>query len=146
GLALGKVQLYGICLGSSGVLFVAMVAGHFGYTITPGVGTLGLVLFTYSVGLGAGGRFFSALRKQGQALVLLALVVTGTAAFLTWALARLFAIPADLAVGLFAGALTSTPALAAAADFLGPAGSGVMVGYVIAYPVGVIAVVLFVQL
>jgi len=146
GLALGKVQLYGICLGSSGVLFVAMVAGHFGYAITPGVGTLGLVLFTYCVGLGAGGRFFSALRKQGQSLVLLALIVTGSAALLTWALARLFAIPGDLAVGLFAGALTSTPALAAAADFLGPASSGVMVGYGIAYPVGVIAVVLFVQL
>lgn len=146
GLALGKIQIYGLSLGSSGVLFAGLVAGHFGLLVLDGVGTLGLVLFTYCVGLGAGGRFFSALRKQGQSLVLLALLVTGTAAGLTWVLATAFAIPGDLAVGLFAGALTSTPALAAATEYLGPAGRGVSVGYGIAYPFGVIGVVLFVQL
>ena len=53
---------------------------------------------------------------------------------------------ADLAAGIFAGALTSTPALAAATEGLGAAGTNVVIGYGIAYPFGVIGVVLFVQL
>ena len=59
--------------------------------------------------------------------------------------AKMFQIPADLAAGIFAGALTSTPALAAAAEAL-PAESQLAVGFGIAYPFGAVAVVIFVQL
>jgi putative transport protein len=58
----------------------------------------------------------------------------------------LLELPADLAIGIFAGALTSTPALAAATEGLKDTASGISIGYGIAYPFGVISVVLFVQL
>jgi len=146
GMALGRVSVRGISLGSSGVLFVALVAGHFGAIPFGGLGTVGLVLFVYAVGIGAGGRFFAALKREGSVLAQLALIVTVTGAVLAWGMSAWLEIPADLTVGIFAGALTSTPALAAATETLKEAGDLVSIGYGIAYPFGVIGVVLFVQL
>jgi putative transport protein len=146
GLLLGNITIKGINLGSSGVLFTALLAGHLGYTIPGGVGTLGLVLFVYCVGIGAGGRFFSSVAREGATLAKLALVIVISGGAITWAGAKLLGLPADLATGIFAGALTSTPALAAATEGLKESASGVSIGYGIAYPFGVIGVVLFVQL
>jgi putative transport protein len=146
GLALGRISIKGINLGSSGVLFIALVAGHFGAVPYGGLGTVGLVLFVYAVGIGAGGRFFAALRREGSVLAQLALLVTVLGAALAWGLGVWWEIPADLTVGIFAGALTSTPALAAATETLREAGDLVSIGYGIAYPFGVVGVVLFVQL
>ncbi|WP_269523344.1 aspartate:alanine exchanger family transporter [Coraliomargarita parva] len=145
GLLFGNITIKGINLGSSGVLFTALLAGHLGYSIPGGVGTLGLVLFVYCVGIGAGGRFFASVAREGATLAKLALVIVVSGGLVTWAGAKLFHVPTDLAVGIFAGALTSTPALAAATEGL-QGGSGVSIGYGIAYPFGVIGVVLFVQL
>jgi putative transport protein len=146
GLLFGNITIKGINLGSSGVLFTALLAGHLGYSIPEGIGTLGLVLFVYCVGIGAGGRFFASVAREGATLAKLALVIVGTGGAITWAGAKLLDLPADLAAGIFAGALTSTPALAAATEGLKDAASGVSIGYGIAYPFGVIGVVLFVQL
>ena len=145
GLLLGNITFKGIHLGSSGVLFSALLAGHLGYSVPGGVGTLGLVLFVYCVGIGAGGRFFASVAREGATLAKLALVIVALGGLITWAGARLLDLPADLAAGIFAGALTSTPALAAATEGLKEAASGVSIGYGIAYPFGVIGVVLFVQ-
>ncbi|NQU39749.1 MAG: YidE/YbjL duplication [Lentisphaerae bacterium] len=149
GLMLGNVKLKGISLGSSGVLFTALLAGHLGYSIPAGVGTLGLVLFVYCVGIGAGDRFFASLVREGTALAKLAVLIVVLGAAMTWIGARLLHLPAGLATGIFAGALTSTPALAAATEGMALAGNGgadaVSIGYGIAYPFGVIGVVLFVQ-
>lgn len=146
GLLLGSITIKGINLGSSGVLFTALLAGHLGYSIPGGIGTLGLVLFVYCVGIGAGGRFFASVAREGATLGKLALVIVASGGAITWAGAKLLDLPADLATGIFAGALTSTPALAAATEGLKDAASGVSIGYGIAYPFGVIGVVLFVQL
>lgn len=146
GLLLGSITIKGINLGSSGVLFSALLAGHLGYSIPNGVGTLGLVLFVYCVGIGAGGRFFASVAREGATLAKLALIIVGTGGLITWIGARLLNLPADLAAGIFAGALTSTPALAAATEGVKESASGVSIGYGIAYPFGVIGVVLFVQL
>jgi putative transport protein len=147
GLLLGNVKVKGINLGSSGVLFTALLAGHLGYSIPGGIGTLGLVLFVYCVGIGAGDRFFAALAREGAALAKLAVLIVVLGGFVTWAGAQLLDLPAGLAAGIFAGALTSTPALAAATEgLLAEGGSeAVSIGYGIAYPFGVIGVVLFVQ-
>ena len=51
GLALGNISIKGISLGSSGVLFVAMVAGHYGLKIPDGISAIGTALFVYCVGL-----------------------------------------------------------------------------------------------
>jgi putative transport protein len=146
GLLFGNITIKGINLGSSGVLFTALLAGHLGYSIPGGIGTLGLVLFVYCVGIGAGGRFFASVAREGATLAKLALVIVATGGAITWAGAKLMDLPADLAAGIFAGALTSTPALAAATEGLKDGASGVSIGYGIAYPFGVIGVVLFVQL
>ncbi|VGO22582.1 aspartate:alanine exchanger family transporter [Pontiella sulfatireligans] len=149
GLLLGSVKVKGINLGSSGVLFTALLAGHLGYSIPAGVGTLGLVLFVYCVGIGAGDRFFASLVREGTALAKLAVLIVVLGAATTWIGATLLDIPTGLATGIFAGALTSTPALAAATEGMAmTAQSGadaVSIGYGIAYPFGVIGVVLFVQ-
>ncbi len=145
GLLLGSITVKGINLGSSGVLFSALLAGHLGLEVPGGVGSLGLALFVYCVGIGAGPRFFPALAREGGGLAKLGFVIVGVGALTAWGLGRLFELPADLMAGLFAGALTSTPALAAASEGAGAASRGVAIGYGIAYPFGVIGVVLFVQ-
>ena len=66
-----------------------------------------------------------------------------------WLAARFMGIPGELATGIFSGAMTSTPALAAgiqAAQEAGRASQSVSIGYGMAYPAGVVAVVVLVQL
>lgn len=148
GLALGRISVKGVSLGSSGVLFVALAAGHFGLRVPQGVTELGTALFVYCVGLGAGNRFFASLRSRGAGLVLISLVVVGTAWCITYAGCELFGISHAVGAGLFAGACTSTPGLAAATEALQQAGAdtaAVNIGYGVVYPFGVVGVVLFVQ-
>jgi putative transport protein len=149
GLLLGSLKIKGISLGSSGVLFMALLAGHLGYSIPADVGKLGLVLFVYCIGIGAGDRFFASLVREGAALAKLAILIVMLGAAVTWIGATLLDLPTGLATGLFAGALTSTPALAAATEGMQQAAANgadsVSIGYGIAYPFGVIGVVLFVQ-
>lgn len=146
GLLLGNVSIKGVTLGSSGVLFTALLAGHFHYDIPAAVGTLGLVLFVYCVGIGAGGRFFGAIVREGSNLAKLGLLVVAIGSGLAYGLAMLFDIPADVAVGIFAGSMTSTPALAAASESLSNTGeSALVIGYGIAYPFGVAGVVILIQ-
>ena len=118
GLLLGRVRLFGLTLGSSGVIFTALLLGHLGYKIPEGVGTVGLVLFVFIVGLRAGPTFFRSFAGQGRSLARMAgiLILTGSAT--AYIVARLQAIPVDLAAGIFAGALTSTPGLAAGNDLV----------------------------
>ena len=145
GLALGNLRVKGVSLGSSGVIFSALFFGAMGATIPAGVEQLGLVLFVYSIGIAAGPGFFRAFASQGVVLAKLGVFLTASGALVTILLAALMGIPKDLAVGIFAGAMTSTPALASAMDAVGGAGA-VSVGYGIAYPFGGIGVVLFIQL
>ncbi len=155
GMLIGQVEYKGIGLGSSGVLFAALVAGHFlsepgnHYELPSVVGTLGVVLFVYCVGISAGPSFFRAFAAQGKKLAQMAVLITLLGAAVTYIGAVLFDVPMDLAVGIYAGALTSTPALAAATETIKtamPTGSAVSIGYGVAYPFGVAGVVLFVQL
>lgn len=149
GLSLGKISIKGISLGSSGVLFVALLAGHFQLRVPDGVTSIGTALFVYCVGLGVGNRFFAALRSKGSNMVLLSLVVVGAAWSITALAASLTGLDSSMAAGLFAGACTSTPGLAAATEALQSAGgdtSAINIGYGVAYPFGVVGVVLFVQL
>lgn len=146
GLAFGNISFKGISLGSSGVLFAALAAGHLGLKVPAGLTDIGTALFVYCVGLGVGNRFFAALRSRGKRLVLLSLLVVGTAWLTSWGLCELLGLDAGLGAGLFAGACTSTPALAAAIEATGSGADVVNIGYAVAYPFGVIGVVLFVQL
>ncbi len=145
GLALGNIKIKGISLGSSGVLFIAMIAGHFGLSVPQGISGFGTALFVYCVGLGVGNRFFAALSSQGTRLVLLTFCVIFSAWLTTMLLCQIFGVESAIAAGIFSGAMTSTPALAAASEALNESPL-LNIGYGVAYPFGVIGVVLFVQL
>ena len=149
GALLGSFSWRGISLGTAGVLFVALVFGHFGLSVPKVVMDLGLVLFVYAVGLQAGPRFFRMFRKQGMRYVAIGIAVALTGALVTLGLALVLKLPDDLAAGLYAGALTCTPSLAAALDafarVLPDLNAAVSVGYGVAYPFSMIGVVLLVQ-
>jgi putative transport protein len=146
---LGHLSIRRFSLGPAGVFFVALLFGHFGLTVPRAIMDLGLLLFVYAVGLQAGPSFFRTFRKQGSRFVVIAAVAVLAAGLATVAVARLLRLPAPLAVGLFTGAVTNTPALAAAIDAVAqvmPSGADlVAVGYGVAYPFSIIGVTLFVQ-
>ncbi len=148
GLLLGRIAVGGIHLGTAGVMFVALVYGHYGVELSPVVTTVGLVIFVYCVGIGAGSRFFTTLKQNGTKLVIISCAVIGVGGLATALVASALSISPSVAAGVFAGALTSTPGLAAAQEyFADPAKQGlVSAGYAIAYPFGVVGTVLFVQL
>jgi len=144
GFAIGRIRIRGVSLDISAVIFVALLFGHYGVIIPEEFQEVGLVLFIFTVGLQAGPGFFQSFRSQGASLVIVAILLVSLAAGTTIGTAWLFGIDYHLAVGLFTGALTSTPGLAAAIDSSGSALAPI--GYGIAYPFGVIGVILFVRL
>ncbi|MDE5412614.1 aspartate:alanine exchanger family transporter [Alkalihalobacterium chitinilyticum] len=140
----GQLSIKGLRLGTAGVLLVAMVFGHFGYEVSQVVQNFGLSLFIVAVGLQAGPRFFRMMRTNGLIFGIIALLVVFVSVITTIIVSKVFNLSPALSVGLMTGALTSTPGLAAALQATNdPLAS---VGYGIAYPFGVLAVVLFVQL
>lgn len=148
GLIVGRISVFGLSLGSAAVMFVALLYGHYGVTLDKAITTFGLVLFVYCVGIGAGSRFFSTLKASGVKLAMVSCVVVLVGGAITAMVAAAFGISPSVATGVFAGALTSTPGLAAAQEhFAAGVDQGlVSAGYAIAYPFGVVGVVLFVQL
>jgi putative transport protein len=149
GLLLGRVEYRGVSLGSSGVLFVALLAGHLGATLPGFVSQVGVVLFVYAVGLMAGPRFFKTFRRNGASFGMLALVTLAAALLTAIILEYVFRFGSGLMTGLYTGALTTTPGLASAMEAVDdPTGDWarrVSVGYGIAYPLGVAGVVVFIQ-
>jgi putative transport protein len=161
GFVLGEASVFGLRFGVAGVLFAGLVVGSLSpdITVPETVPTLGLVLFVYAIGLGSGRAFFDAFRRQGgrdNALAVGVLVAGGLA---TFALGRLLGLPAPAAAGLYCGALTNTPALAAVQERVREraaaaglpvqdvkAGTNLPVlAYSVAYPVGVVGVLLCFQ-
>lgn len=144
GTALGKLKLGSFSLGSSGIIFVALGLGHFGYTLPADFQTLGLVLFIYSIGLQAGPGFLHTLRSRGLKLTLgaIAIISIGFVTALTCCL--FFGFNASIGAGLFAGALTSTPGLAVAVEMAGS--TDAPAAYGLTYFFGVTGVILFIQL
>lgn len=144
GFILGSIKIKGISLDISAIIFVALIFGHFGVTMPPIIGTLGLILFIYTIGMQAGPGFFESFRRQGRELFILATIIVGAASVIAFAAFWWSGIDMPVAIGLLTGALTSTPGLAAAIDATGS--PLVSIGYGIAYPFGVIGVILFVRL
>ncbi len=144
GYIIGNAKIKGISLDISAIIFVALVFGHYGVVMPSIIEKLGLILFVYTIGIQAGPGFFDSFKKQGRTLVVMATVVIISASLLTYLSIIFFDIDVPVAIGLLTGALTSTPGLAAAIESTGS--TGVSIGYGIAYPFGVIGVILFVRL
>ncbi len=169
GYMIGAIEIKGIKLGTSAAFLVSLIFGHFGFTedsllhsiglITTSEATLksamslfqsiGLICFVTSVGLIAGPRFFHNLKKNAGSYVLLAVVIIGLGALSCVLIILLTDVDSSLAVGLMSGALTTTPGFAAAQEAVVRNEyllNEISVGYAIAYPFGVVGVVLFIQL
>lgn len=150
GIQLGKIKIFGISLGITLVLFVGILLGHFGLTINPHVihffKEFGLILFVYSVGMQVGPGFFSSFKKGGITLNLLAsgIVLAGVATALI--IHYVTGTPIPTMVGILSGAVTNTPGLGAAqqaySDSFGISDETIALGYAVAYPLGVIGIIL----
>lgn len=144
GLLLGKVPLGPVKIGGAGVLIAGLVFGHFGFVLPKAIQAIGIVFFVYAIGLKAGPRFLQAAKKAKRQIVVLSTLIVVIAGGLTVILRYVFDYPLEIMVGVYAGAMTSTPALAAAAEKLG--NSNASIGYGLAYPLGVLGTIMMVQI
>ncbi|MEX3977228.1 TrkA C-terminal domain-containing protein [Paraburkholderia caribensis] len=147
GYVIGECSIKGVALGSGAVLFVGLAIGGFAPKSAPPavLGTLGLLLFLYGIGVQYGAQFFAGL-SSADGLKANAAAVLGVigAGFVSLALGPLFGVKLDQALGLYAGAGTSTASLQAVLAVL--KGEGAAVGYSVAYPFGVAGPILFLYL
>lgn len=172
GYLLGKVQIKGVSLGTAGVFLVAIafgmlcsiqglkdvpVLGNFFLESTSTVtkyyksvvSNIGLVMFVASVGFIAGPNFFKDLKRNFKTYILMGVVIIITGSLVAVILSLTTDYGPEFWSGVLSGALTSTPGYSAAieaAKLKGASDTLVTVGHAIAYPFGVIGVVLFVQL
>ena len=146
GYLIGAIKVKGIELGTAGVLLVALVFGHFGCEMPALIRNVGLALFVTSVGFIAGPKFFRNFKQNAKSYILLGFIIILTGALTCALLIAVSGVQPELMVGLMTGALTSTPGLAAAQGAAGELSAQAAIGYAIAYPFGVVGVVLFVQL
>jgi putative transport protein len=127
GMALGSVRIRGAGLGVAGVLFVGILAGHFGRPVDKGtldfVRELGLILFVFTIGLQLGPGFFAVLREQGLRMNALAAAVVLLGAAGAPLIGWVAGFDPAAVLGIFSGASVNMPSLGAATDALssGPA-------------------------
>jgi putative transport protein len=147
GYVLGEINVKGFSLGVGAVLFVALGMGWFAPKSAPAamLGTFGLALFLYTVGIQYGKQFFTGLTSAGglkaNLVALIGVLVSGAVTLLFM---RMVGLQVGHALGLFAGSGTSTPTLQAAITTLG--NDDPAVGYSVAYPFGVAGPILFLSL
>lgn len=150
GIQLGKIKVFGVSLGITLVLFVGIILGHFGFTINHNVihffKEFGLILFVYSVGMQVGPGFFSSFKQGGITLNMLACGIVFLGVLTAVILHYATGIPMPTMVGILSGAVTNTPGLGAAqqafSDMHGVSDNTIALGYAVAYPLGVIGIIL----
>ena len=170
GYLLGGINIKGVSLGTAGVFLVAILLGWLctlDFTNVPvlkyfhmegttdsvvkylkgPIQNTGLILFVGSVGFIAGPNFFKNLAKNFKTYILLGIIIilTGTLVAVLFSLLTPDYGP-EYWAGILSGALTSTPGFSAAVDAATENLARITLGHAIAYPFGVVGVVLFVQL
>ncbi len=154
GYPIGRLSWRGFSLGISAVLFAGLALG----ALSPDLKTppilyeFGLVLFVYTIGVSSGPAFFSALRRGGVRDNMTVAAVIGLIGIAIAAASKVFGLSGPHAAGLMSGALTNTPALAGvlerlkASELSDAIQSQPVVAYSVAYPMGVIAMLLAITL
>lgn len=150
GIMLAKIKVAGVSLGITWILFVGIVFGHFDMTLNEHLlhfmKEFGLILFVYSIGLQVGPGFFSAFKKGGLTLNLLAMLIVFLGVVITIILHFVTGTPITTMVGILSGAVTNTPGLGAAqqanSDLNGIDAPEIALGYAVAYPLGVVGIIL----
>lgn len=170
GYLLGGIDIKGVTLGTAGVFLVAILFGFLCTLVPENVPLLnafaiketsntivkylssplqnmGLIMFVGAVGFIAGPNFFKDLAKNFKTYIVLGVVIilAGTLVAVICTLLTPEYGP-EFWAGVLSGALTSTPGFSAAVDAADPSLKSVItLGHALAYPFGVVGVVLFVQ-
>lgn len=150
GIFLGKVKIKGVSLGITWILFIGIALSHFGLIVDPTtlhfVKEFGLILFVYSIGLQVGPSFFSSFKKGGMTLNLLTAAIVILGCITAFVIHLASGIDLVTMVGVLSGAVTNTPGLGAAQqtymDISGSNNPEIALGYAVAYPLGVMGVIL----
>ncbi|MDR6939194.1 aspartate:alanine exchanger family transporter [Arcanobacterium hippocoleae] len=147
GITFSWVRVKGISLGAAAVLFFSIIltawalADGYEIKVEHDLGVLGLALFAFAIGISSGPRFFNTLRSAIKPVIFMILafvLAAGAAAGIGSAMGMSWAMIA----GTFSGAVTNTPALAAAGSASGDPATAT-VGYAIAYLFGVIGMLIW---
>ena len=153
GYLIGRIEIGGLRLGIAAVLFVGLGIGSLdpALRLPDIVFQFGLLVFVYTVGLAGGPGFFAALRRKGLRDHLLVLGVILMAAGMVVFAHSVYDLEPGQSAGLFSGSLTNTPALASIlqsitesvpASRLDEAIAQPVVAYSVAYPMGVLGMIL----
>lgn len=144
-----KLKIKGITLGITWILFCAIACSHFGMQLDPRVESFakdfGLILFVYSIGLQVGPSFFSSFGKGGLKLNMIAASIVLLSCIVAWAIHAISGEDMATMTGVLFGAVTNTPGLGAAEqafqDITGDANPAIASGYAMAYPLGVVGII-----
>jgi len=145
GAALGAIPFGKVRLGAAMVLFAAIGVAAAGASVgaeievSPFVGDLGLALFAFAIGITSGPNFFHSLRTSWPVMLGVAAILVA-AGVVAVPVGRLVGLEIDSIAGAYAGALTNTPALAAAGGT-----PEATVAYSVTYIFGVVGVLLAVN-
>ncbi|MBW6507788.1 MAG: putative transporter [Rhodobacteraceae bacterium] len=156
GLLIGAVRIRGVGLGIGGVLFGGILVGHFahqgGWAMDQSalhfIKEFGLILFVYSIGNQVGPGFFASLRRAGLRLNALAAAIVILGALTALVLHYGFGVAPEVLLGVYSGAVTNTPSLAAGQQILTELGqpsattARLGLGYAVAYPFGILGILL----
>ena len=151
GLMVGKIKVKGISLGGAGALFVGILLGHLGLRVEGNVlhfiQEFGLILFVYTIGMQVGPGFMDSIRRHGLVLNILSVGIVLLGVIVTLCLYFFTSMHDNVPVliGMLCGAVTNTPSLGAANSAFAAAGvdtSLTGIGYAVAYPFGVIGIIL----
>src|SRR5436190_4233963 len=149
GFTAGRVSVHGFSLGVAAVLFagIGAEAVSASWILPDDVWTFGLAIFVYSTGLACGPSFLRTIRRRGLPLNTAGVGVVVLGAAVAAAMAALVGLTAACGAGVFAGAATTSPGLAAIvgylqahapADVFAKLGAEPVVGYSLSYPLGVL--------
>lgn len=160
GLFLGKLKLGKFSLAGAGVFFFGIFMAHFGVLVDPVMlqfcQNFGLVLFVYTLGIQVGPSFITSLKKTGLVLNAWSLALIFLGLLCTIILAVYGVDSISNLMGVLSGAVTNTPALAAAQQGVEQLHVGnpnlqtelndMALATAITYPLGVVGVIVVLEL
>ncbi|MEF8832590.1 MAG: hypothetical protein V5A66_03620 [Candidatus Thermoplasmatota archaeon] len=151
GILLGRLEIKGFRFGISGALFAGLLFGHFGATVEDPYFIISLALFVAAVGLMAARDIGGVVKAHGTKFIIAGFLMTAVAALLTYVgaqtLGNIGVVEPTYIEGVFSGALTSSPGLGAHIEGVSDtAREQITIGHSVAYPFGVIMVIVFQEL
>ncbi len=155
-LWIGNINIKGIGLGIGGVLFGGLIVGYSVHVLQwqldehalHFIKEFGLILFVYTIGIQVGPGFFASLKANGIVLNTTAAAIVVLGGVVGVGMLFVSNIPLHVFLGIYSGAVTNTPSLAAGQQILQELGMAAkqtnMLGlvYAMAYPFGIIGTLL----